>query len=383
MNHVIKPKINQKTMKKFKLFIMSFIVLTVLSCSEENTKQNDETAVTKITGITKKTASEDCGTPTQIVAANTLNNCFGLAFSLSETQINEQLDNYVLYNRYIKDSIFKEDNSSKATKVIYWNNITDFNSRNFVGVEHAAIILSGNTVYSKQGAGGALFRNCINYYYLPDRVLYYRTYALNMDLNKPAIAPNRNETFTVSLKHFSSELEAMYTWDYDHDNLEIVNYQGTGFGITLKVKNNAVAKNYTVTLKATHQRGIIFGTTSIPKELSSSYSFTLVSTAPPALTASFTGSGYVTKTSPGTWTATISGGTAPYQHFSWWIKRHEDANSFYTQIGTGNPLHLFTTTSSKSTYYDLYFRVIDANNQIFSTAPQIIQSTGPLELFDL
>lgn len=299
-------------MKNLKLFMMSFVVLTVLACSEENNQQNVENEIAKNTSITKKPAGVDCGNPIQILPANDLYNCFGLAFSVSETQTNEQLDNYELYNRYIKDSIFIEDNTSKATKVIYWNNITDFNNRNFVGVEHAAVIMSGNTVYSKQGAGGALFKNCIDYYYLPDRVLYYRTYALNLALNKPAVTPKRNETFTVSLKHFSPELEAMYTWDYDHDNLELAPFEGTGFGITLKVKNNAVAKNYSVTLNATHQRGVIFGTTSLPKQLSNSYSFNLASITP---TASFTGSSYVTSASMGSWSATASGGTAPYQYY--------------------------------------------------------------------
>ncbi|MFB3386154.1 hypothetical protein [Flavobacterium sp. LAR06] len=362
-------------MRKVTLFMMSFIVLTFLSCSEETMKQNDETAVVKNTTSTKKIASEDCGTPTQFAVANDLYNCFGLAFSVSEGLGNEQLDNYVLYNRYIKDSIFKEDNSSKATKVIYWNNVTDYNNRNFVGVEHAAVISSGNTVYSKQGAGGALFRNCIDYYYIPGRVLYHRTYALNMDLNKPAVAPKRNETFTVSLKHFSSELPTIYTWDYDHDNLEQVSYQGTGFGITLKVKTNAVAKSYSVTLKATHQRGVIFNTTSLPKEITNLYSFSLASITP---TASFTGSSYVTKTSMGSWTGTASGGTGSYT-YSWWIKRQQDPDSFYLQIGTGSELYLLTKTSIKSTYYNLYLRVVDSNGQSFSTQPQVIQSTGVLE----
>lgn len=368
-------------MKNLKLMAMSFLFLTFLACSEENNPQNVENAVAvnTVSTSTKKTAVDDCGNPTEIVAANTLNNCFGLAFSLSENQVNEQLDNYVLYNRYFKDSIFVEDNTSKASKVIYWNNLTDYNSRNFVGVEHAAIIMSGNTVYSKQGAGGALVRNCIDYYYIPNRVLYHRTYALNLDLKKPAVAPKRDETFTVSLKHFSSELEAQYIWEYDTQNLEMVSYQGTGFGITLKVKPNAVYKTYTVTLKATHQRGVIFGTTSLPKQLSNSYSFTLTAPpTPPALTASFTGSTYVTKTSMGSWSATASGGTAPYT-YTWWIKRQQDPDSFYLQIGSGSGLYLLTKTSIKSTYYNLYVRVVDAAGTSFSTQPMVVQSTGVLE----
>jgi hypothetical protein len=364
-------------MRKVTLFMMSFIVLTMLSCTDENIKQNDETAVVKSTGSTKKILAEDCTAATQIGPADTSYNCFGLAFSVSETGEKKPMDNAEIYAAYITSGLFKEDNSNKATKVLYWNELAGYNASDFRAVDHAAIITdSGNTtVYSKQGLTG-LYRNCIGYYYLSPLKSYYRTYSLNVDLNKPAIAPKSGETFTVSLQHDASALEVQYSWVYDTANLELVS--NNGISLTLKVKATAVPKNYTVTLNATHQRAPVLNGVSFPKTVTSSYSFTLVSTAPPALTASFTGSSYVTKTSMGSWTATASGGTAPYQ-YSWWIKRHEDPISFYNQIGVETGLYLLTKTSTKSSYYDLYLRVVDTNNQSFSTSPQIIQSTGVLE----
>lgn len=369
-------------MKKLQLFIMSFIVLTMLSCTEENVKQNNEISATVKTTGTQKIAAEDCSTPTLMGSADTSYNCFGLAFSLSETEEKKPMDNAEIYQAYIATGIFKEDNSNKATKVLYWNNPTDYQTGNYVGIDHAAIITdSGNTtVFSKQGLNG-LYKNCIGYYYLNTSKSFYRTYSLNVDLNKPATAPIRGEIFSVSLQHDAHSLGVQYSWVYDTDNLQLIS--NDGITLKLKVKDNAVAKSYSITLNATHQRGVVINSLSFPKTVTSSYSFVLASNAPPALTATFTGSSYVTQASMGSWTATISGGTTPYQHFSWWIKRHQDPDSFYTQIATGNPIYLSTATSSKPTYYDLYFRVIDANNQSYSTAPQLIQSTGPLELFDL
>jgi hypothetical protein len=377
-----KSKYESKSMKNVKFIFMSFIALAVLSCSEETIRQNDETAVIKSTGSTKKTAAEDCSTPTLIGPADTSYNCFGLAFSLSETEEKKTMDNAEIYQAYIATGIFKEDNSNKATKVLYWNNLTDYQTGNYTAIDHAAIITdSGNTtVYSKQGLN-ALYKNCIGYYYLNTTKSYYRTYSLNVDLNKPATAPIRGEVFSVSLQHDAHSLGVQYSWVYDTDNLQLIS--NDGITLTLKVKDNAVAKSYSITLNAKHQAGVVLNGLSFPKTVTSSYSFVLASNTPPALTASFTGSNYVTQSSVGSWTATISGGALPYQHFSWWIKRHQDPNSFYTQIATGNPIHLYTTTSSKPTYFDLYFRVVDANNQIFITAPQLIQSTGPLELIDL
>ncbi|WP_157495012.1 hypothetical protein [Flavobacterium sp. KJJ] len=371
-------------MKNLRLLIMSFIVLTFLSCSEETMKQKDEISIAKNTGSTKKPAGEDCTTAVQMGPDDPLYNCYGLAFFLSEGLGKEKPTSfYPLYQQYFNDSIFVEDNSSTATKVLYWNNAADFQNKVISAVDHVAIITdSGNSVvYSKQGDGG-LFKNCITFYYInPSLKQNYRTYGLNMALQTPSTAPKRGETFTVKLKHDARILEIPYTWEYDTDNLEFVSYTTDGVGLNLRVKDNAVLQSYSIKVSTTHQSGVLVDNRSFPKTLKNSYNFVLTSSTPipPALTATFTGSNYVTKTSMGSWTATISGGTLPYQHFSWWIKRHEDPNSFYTQITTGNPIHLFTTTSSKPTYYDLYFRVVDANNQIFVTSPQLIQSTGPLE----
>ncbi len=377
---VINPKYQLNPMKKLKLLMLSFTIVAFISCSEENNTQNAENAATKSTSITKKPAGEDCTTAVAIGPADNLYNCFGLAFSLSETGEKQVLDNAAIYAAYIDSGIFKEDNSNKATKVLYWNELEGYTARDYRAVDHAAIITdSGNTtVYSKQGLT-ALYKNCIGYYYLNPTKSYYRTYSLNVDLNKPAVAPVRGETFTVSLQHYAGALEVLYNWSYDTNNLELISNNGNS--ITLKVKQTATAGNCNVTLSATHQRGIV-NNLSFPKTVTSSYNFTLASTAPPTPTASFTGSNYVTQASMGSWTATASGGTAPYQYY-WWIKRQQDPDSFYLQIATGSPIYLFTRTSVKSTYYTMYLRVVDANGQSFNTQPQVIQSTGPLELFDL
>lgn len=371
-------------MKKLKLFTMSFIVLTMLSCSEENIKQNDETAVTKSTGITKKIATLDGCTfaKVQVGPADNLYNCYGLAFYLSETGVKTFVQNQNDINTsFIQNGIFIEDNTSNATKVLYWNNEADYNARNFVAVDHAAIIVEGgNIVFSKQGSN-ELFKNCIGDVYIAGQH-YYQTYSLNLALNPYETNPVRKVPFTVSLAHDATTLlNVQYDWEIDPADNNYVQIIRNGASCSFNFKGIAPKKLYTFTLKAKHQRGIVNGV-SVAKDLTKTFSINLQGDPEPVPTASFTGSSYVTKSSIGSWTATISGGTLPYQHFSWWIKRHEDPNSSYTQIGTGNPLYLYTTTSSKSTYYDLYFRVVDANNQIFVTSPQLIQSTGPLELFD-
>lgn len=383
-------------MKNVKFIFMSFIALAVLSCSEETIKQNGETALIKSTGSTKKPAGEDCSTKAMVVSEDNQYNCFGLAFLLSETEDKDKLENDEIYDQFITTGIFVEDNSSNASKVLYWNNEPDFIAKRVQGITHAAILTdgAGSTVYSKEGSIG-LYKNCIEYYYLwedkttntpPPPNHFYRKYALNLELN-PHPNPIRTVPFTLSVAHDASALlEASYSWEIAAADANYLQIGGSGGSCTLKFSEFAPKKNYIITLKAKHQRGRIYNTISVPKELSKSITITLEGDPAPlpvALTATFTGSNYVTQSSVGSWTATISGGALPYQHFSWWIKRHQDPNSFYTQIATGNPIHLYTTTSSKPTYFDLYFRVVDANNQIFVTAPQLIQSTGPLELIDL
>lgn len=372
------PQIPINPMKNLKLLMMSFVILTFFSCSEETIKQDAEVvSTTKSTTTTQKILAEDCSSPTLIGAADATYNCFGLAFSLSETGEKKPMDNAEIYAAYIDSGLFKEDYSNKATKVLYWNELAGYNAKDYRAVDHAAIITdSGNTtVYSKQGLTG-LYRNCIGYYYLNTAKSYYRTYSLNVDLNTPSTAPVRGQTFTVSLQHFAAALEVNYVWTYNTTNLELVSNDGSS--ITLKVKETAAAGSYNVGLSATHQRNVIINNASFPKTVTSSYNFTLASNTPAPPTASFTGSTYVTKTSMGSWSATVSGGTAPYQ-LTWWLKRQQDPDSFYLQVGAGSDLYLLTKTSIKSTYYNLYFRVIDANGQSFSTQPMVVQSTGVLE----
>jgi len=373
-------------MKKLKFFILSFIAFTMFSCSEENNLKNDKTAITKIsitgntgTGSTRKLAVDDCGIAKQTAGpADTGYNCFGLAFYFSETGnkafINDQND---IKRDFIDTGIFIEDSTSNATKVIYWNNETDFNARNFTAVDHAAIIVEGgNVVYSKEGSN-ELKKNCIGHVYL-DRQHYYQTYSLNLELNPYETNPVRKVPFAVSLAHDASTLlNAQYDWVSEVSDYSYVQITRNGASCSIKFNGNAPKKMYTFTLKAKHQRGNINGV-SFAKDLTKTFTIDLKGNPDPVPTASFTGSSYVTKTNMGSWSATVSGGTPPYT-YSWWLKRHEDPISFYLQMGTGTELYLLTKTSVKSTYYDLYFRVIDSNNQIFSTAPQIIQSTGVLE----
>lgn len=73
-------------MKNLKLFMMSFIVLTFISCSEENIQNKNETVLTKNIAATNKKATLDGCSFSKIIVgpADNLYNCFGLAFYLSE-----------------------------------------------------------------------------------------------------------------------------------------------------------------------------------------------------------------------------------------------------------------------------------------------------------
>lgn len=381
-------------MKKLKLLMMSCIVMTFISCSEESIKPDPSAVLTTKGGSTQKLLAEDCSTKTLIAQPDDQYNCFGLAFLLSETGDKDELDNVEIYNQYITTEIFVEDNSSNASKVLYWNNQADFDAKRVQGIDHAAILIDagGSTVYSKQGLTG-LYKNCINYYYLWENISspppsnnWYRKYALNLELSPYETNPQRNVPFALSVAHTAPLLlEVSYDWDIaatDAAYLEIVK---SGGSCTLKFSEYAPKRSYTITLKAKHQRGGIYNGTSFPKELTKRVTINLQGDPTPVpvpLSASFTGSSYVTKTSIGGWTATASGGTAPYSYY-WWLKRQQDPDSFYLQVGTGNILHLSTNTSVKSTYYHLYVRVVDANGNSFTTQPQIVQSTGPLVPFDL
>ncbi|SHL68588.1 SprB repeat-containing protein [Flavobacterium chilense] len=374
-------------MKNLRLFMISFVALTIFSCSQENIKQNDETAVAKSSGITKKTATEDCGTPKEFVLpADNLYNCHGLSFILSEkvAETKQRIEDPVttLYELYFKSEIFKEDNSSNATKVLYWNDYDDYLANNFRAVDHSAMIIGNDIVYSKEGSN-PLYKNCIQHCYLTDitgKEHYLKKYSLNLDLNPYEINPVRKVPFTVSVAHDASALlDVQYDWVSETADYNYVQITKTGGSCSIKFNGNAPKKLYTFTLKAKHQRGKI-NNVSFEKDLTKTFTIDLKGNPDP--TASFTGSNYVTQSSMGSWTATASGGTAPYQYY-WWIKRQQDPDSFYLQIATGSPIYLFTRTSVKSTYYTMYLRVVDANGQSFSTQPQVIQSTGPLELFDL
>ncbi len=372
-------------MKKLKLLIMSCFILTFISCSDENNLKNEnltEAAATSNNASTRKTPTqENCSfAKVQVGPADNLYNCHGLSFVLSEKYIEtkEKIDlPGDVYTRFIQNEIFVEDSSSNATKVIYWNNLTNYKNRDFIGVDHSAIIVEGdNIVYSKQGAN-QVFKNCINDVYLAG-THYYRTYALNLALNPYETNPTRKVPFIISAAHdASSILDVQYSWDADPADYKYLRMIGNGSSCSFEFKGEAPSKAYTFTLKAKHQRGKINGT-AFEKIATKSVTINLTGTPEPIPTASFTGSTYVTKTSMGSWSATASGGTAPYQ-FTWWIKRQEEPDSFYLQIGTGLGLYLLTKTSIKSTYYTLYVRVVDANGQSFSTQPMVVQSTGVLE----
>lgn len=372
-------------MKKLKFLIMSFIVLTFVSCSEENILKNEnlaETATVSNIASTRKTSTqENCSfAKVKVGPEDNLYNCHGLSFVLSEKYLEtkEKIDlPGDVYTRFIQNGIFVEDSSSNATKVIYWNNLTDYKNRNFIGVDHSAIIVEGdNIVYSKQGAN-EVFQNCINDVYLAG-THYYRTYALNLALNPYETNPTRKVPFTISAIHnATSILDVQYAWDADPADYKYLRMIGNGSSCSFEFKGEAPSKAYTFTLKAKHQRGKINGV-SFEKEATKKVTINLTGTPEPIPTASFTGSTYVTKTSMGSWSATVSGGTAPYQ-LTWWLKRQQDPDSFYLQVGAGSDLYLLTKTSIKSTYYNLYFRVIDANGQSFSTQPMVVQSTGVLE----
>jgi len=372
-------------MKKLKLLMMSCFILTFISCSDENNLKNEnltEAAATSNNASTRKTPTqENCSfAKVQVGPADNLYNCHGLSFVLSEKYIEtkEKIDlPGDVYTRFIQNEIFVEDSSSNATKVIYWNNLTNYKNRDFIGVDHSAIIVEGdNIVYSKQGAN-QVFKNCINDVYLAG-THYYRTYALNLALNPYETNPTRKVPFIISAAHdASSILDVQYSWDADPADYKYLRIIGNGSSCSFEFKGEAPSKAYTFTLKAKHQRGKINGT-AFEKIATKSVTINLTGTPEPIPTASFTGSTYVTKTSMGSWSATASGGTAPYQ-FTWWIKRQEEPDSFYLQIGTGPGLYLLTKTSIKSTYYTLYVRVVDANGQSFSTQPMVVQSTGVLE----
>jgi|GEM_PF-1680408 hypothetical protein len=372
-------------MKKLKLLMMSCFILTFISCSDENNLKNEnltEAAATSNNASTRKTPTqENCSfAKVQVGPADNLYNCHGLSFVLSEKYIEtkEKIDlPGDVYTRFIQNEIFVEDSSSNATKVIYWNNLTNYKNRDFIGVDHSAIIVEGdNIVYSKQGAN-QVFKNCINDVYLAG-THYYRTYALNLALNPYETNPTRKVPFIISAAHdASSILDVQYSWDADPADYKYLRMIGNGSSCSFEFKGEAPSKAYTFTLKAKHQRGKINGT-AFEKIATKSVTINLTGTPEPIPTASFTGSTYVTKTSMGSWSATASGGTAPYQ-FTWWIKRQEEPDSFYLQIGTGPGLYLLTKTSIKSTYYTLYVRVVDANGQSFSTQPMVVQSTGVLE----
>lgn len=372
-------------MKKLKLLMMSCFILTFISCSDENNLKNEnltEAAATSNIASTRKTPTqENCSfAKVQVGPADNLYNCHGLSFVLSEKYIEtkEKIDlPGDVYTRFIQNEIFVEDSSSNATKVIYWNNLTNYKNRDFIGVDHSAIIVEGdNIVYSKQGAN-QVFKNCINDVYLSG-THYYRTYALNLALNPYETNPTRKVPFIISAAHdASSILDVQYSWDADPADYKYLRMIGNGSSCSFEFKGEAPSKAYTFTLKAKHQRGKINGT-AFEKIATKSVTINLTGTPEPIPTASFTGSTYVTKTSMGSWSATASGGTAPYQ-FTWWIKRQEEPDSFYLQIGTGPGLYLLTKTSIKSTYYTLYVRVVDANGQSFSTQPMVVQSTGVLE----
>ncbi|SHG15679.1 hypothetical protein [Flavobacterium johnsoniae] len=383
-------------MKKLKLLMMSCFILTFISCSNENNEENSvELAATKSTGSTQKILSEDCSSKTLIVSEDNQYNCFGLAFSLSETELKQQLDNAEIFEQFITSGIFVEDNSSNASKVIYWNNQSDFENNRVQGIDHAGILTDagGNMVYSKQGLTG-LYKNCINYYYLWENIegkqpytTFYKKYALNLELNPYETNPQRNIPFTLSVAHDASALlEASYSWEVAAADAAYLQIGSNGGSCTLKFSEYAPKRGYTITLKAKHQRGRIFNQISVPKELTKRVTINLQGDPTPLpvpLTASVTGSTYVTKTSIGSWVATASGGTAPYSYY-WWLKRQQDPDSFYLQVGTGSNLYLSTNTSVKSTYYNLYVRVVDAAGQSFiAPMPQVIQSTGPLVPFDL
>jgi hypothetical protein len=389
------PQIPINPMKNLKLLMMSFVVLTFFSCSEETIKQDAEVvSTTKSTTTTQKILVEDCSSKTLLVSGDNAYNCFGLAFSLSETQYKTSLDNAEIYNQFISTDIFVEDNSSNASKVLYWNNKEDFDAKRVQGIDHAAILsdAGGNMVYSKQGLTG-LYKNCISYYYLWENIssppppnYFYRKYALNLALNPYETNPQRNVPFTLSVAHDASAvLEVSYNWEIaaaDADYLTIVN---NGSSCTLTFNEYAPKRGYTITLKAQHQRGKIYDQISVPKELTKRVTINLQGDPTPLpvpLTASFTGSSYVTQSSMGSWSATASGGTAPYSYY-WWLKRQQDPDSFYLQVATGSILYMSTNTSVKSTYYNLYVRVVDANGQSFTTQPKVVQSTGPLVPFDL
>ncbi|WDF59815.1 hypothetical protein PQ462_00270 [Flavobacterium sp. KACC 22758] len=372
-------------MKKLKLLMMSCFILTFISCSDENNLKNEnltEAAATSNNASTRKTPTqENCSfAKVQVGPADNLYNCHGLSFVLSEKYIEtkEKIDlPGDVYTRFIQNEIFVEDSSSNATKVIYWNNLTNYKNRDFIGVDHSAIIVEGdNIVYSKQGAN-QVFKNCINDVYLAG-THYYRTYALNLALNPYETNPTRKVPFIISAAHdASSILDVQYSWDADPADYKYLRMIGNGSSCSFEFKGEAPSKAYTFTLKAKHQRGKINGT-AFEKIATKSVTINLTGTPEPIPTASFTGSTYVTKTSMGSWSATASGGTAPYQ-FTWWIKRQEEPDSFYLQIATGPGLYLLTKTSIKSTYYTLYVRVVDANGQSFSTQPMVVQSTGVLE----
>lgn len=383
-------------MKKLKLLMMSCFILTFISCSNENNEENSvELAATKSTASTQKILAEDCSSKTLVVSSDASYNCFGLTFLLSETEEKKVLQNDEIYNQFISSGIFVEDNSSNASKVLYWNNQEDFDAKRLQGVDHAAILADagGNMVYSKQGLTG-LYKNCINYYYLWENIssppppnYLYRKYALNLELNPYETNPQRNIPFTLSLAHDASLLlEASYTWEVAAADAAYLQIASSGGSCTLKFSEYAPKRGYTITLKAKHQRGRIYDQISVPKELTKRVTINLQGDPTPLpvpLTASVTGSTYVTKTSIGSWVATASGGTAPYSYY-WWLKRQQDPDSFYLQVGTGSNLYLSTNTSVKSTYYNLYVRVVDAAGKSFiAPMPQVIQSTGPLVPFDL
>jgi hypothetical protein len=380
-------------MKKILFAYFSMTILLFACQKEESLVDNGKFSEKELSNPQIILGDEPTNEHLQIGAVDNLYNCFGLAFTLCETGEKEIGDGYSFYNDYVQTGIFKE-NGLFPSKVLYWSDAIYYAAKDPTGITHAAMITDGDIVRSKEGLGGALYQNSINYYYLNPGVSYsyFRRYSLNMDLIMSNASPENGNIFTVRTN--GSAPGVLYQWTCTPSN--VIQFYGTPSGhlATFKIISDDY-EQVTITLRATHQTeptGDNSYSRSYPVELSSNKRFTVGTPPPPpppALLANFTGSTSILVNGTGSWTATASGGISPYT-YSWWLKRSDGSTGEAYMVGTGSKLFLMSVSAKsttkqpiQTTNFDLYLKVWDSQNSIYQTSVHRITAYGNVNLVSM
>ena len=297
--------------------ILFSAVLTFISCSDEKQTQLEVENSKRMPTYSSNDLKSTCRSTDKVGGADPRYNCFGFAFSVSETGIlNFWLPSYI-EDHFFDNDLFVFDDGPTASKVFYWE--TSVEVGNISTSHHAAIITDWNgglcDVRSKCQVDD-LYDHCLTYdASLQKTTNFYERYGLNMkNLTVSGFSPVRGKEFFLSVPADGSSIGVEYIWIYDHSQItRLVGYPA--YKPKFRIRDDAPGGTIEISVLATHQK-VKTGpdNKAFPKTIEIEYPFKF---RLPPLPLGVSVSGPLCSPQSAqtcTWTAVTTGGTLPFTY---------------------------------------------------------------------